>query len=470
MLFYEPLFLFLLLPSFLALFLASSRGHARKWVLIIGSVAFYCWGEPLFVPVVIGSTLIDYYVSEFLSVKSKWRPLFLGLGIANNLLILVFYKYCDFLIKVVNFVIMTPIFDTKIALLNISLPIGVSFIVFEKISYLVDVFRQRSPASTNLRDYCLFVFFFPKLLAGPIIKYHDISEQITYPKRVSEQELLAGFQRFALGIVKKLLVADPVGTFADIAFNADPGTLSQSAAWLGVLAFTIQIYFDFSAYSDMAIGLAKCLGFQLMENFSMPYLACSITEFWRRWHISLTTWVRDYLYVPLGGNRVSSSRTYLNLWICFLASGLWHGANWNFVIWGCYNGIFLVADRLFLKRQLDRLNPLLANGLTFIIIMAGWVIFRTRSLNQMATYYGALLNPFSGHRGISMSTEVAVAMIIGCIVCVFPRLPMYKRLAEKYQTNQSFCSVVICAILVMFVVACGRSLAAPFQPFLYFRF
>ena len=228
--------------------------------------------------------------------------------------------------------------------------------MFEKITYLVDTWRGTSRPAASFVDYCLFVLFFPKLLAGPILKYHEMKDQIASPPAIEWDDIFAGFLRFARGIGRKLLIADPLGAFATQIFAADPATIGAGYAWLGLACFTLQIYFDFAGYSDMAIGLARTLGFRLKENFNSPYISQSLTEFWRRWHISLTTWIRDYLYIPLGGDRRGEARTYINLWICFLASGLWHGASWNFVLWGAYNGLFLTLDRLFLREALATLR------------------------------------------------------------------------------------------------------------------
>ena len=354
MLFYEPLFL-TIFPAFYAFYLLATGAPREEWTLLIASTLFYIWGEPVFVLVLLASTAIDYALSFHLSDPTplRTRRLALTAGIVGNIAILIVYKYADFLAENLNLAL-APFgaqrFRCCIWHSRSASPLWCS---------------KRSPIwSTPIAahrglprvfsEYCLFVLFFPKLLAGPILKYHEMKDQIAKPPAVEWSDFGTGFLRFARGLGRKLLIADPLGAFVNQIFAADPASLSAGLRMARTGSFTLQIYFDFAGYSDMAIGLARMLGFRLKENFNAPYVARSITEFWRRWHISLTTWIRDYLYMPLGGNRRGEARTYINLWICFLASGLWHGASWNFVIWGAYNGLFLTLDRMFLREALER--------------------------------------------------------------------------------------------------------------------
>ncbi len=471
MLFHEPFFALFIAPVFLALYLAvNDRANAKKILLIVASVAFYTWGEPLFVPVVLVSTAFDYFLSHRMENASPAaRKMLVTIGILSNLGILVFYKYADFIAANLNLAL-KPFAGAEIPLLHIALPIGVSFVVFEKISYLVDTYRGTSKPAASLKDYALFVFLFPKLLAGPILKYHEMERQIAGPAPVTGSEFGEGFLRFARGVVKKILIADQVGTFADTIFSADAATLSAGDAALGLICFSLQIYFDFSAYSDMAIGLARMLGFQLRENFRMPYAARSLTEFWRRWHISLTTWIRDYLYVPLGGNRHGEFRTYANLWICFLASGIWHGASWNFVLWGAYNGLFLTLDRIFLLRLLERAGGFVSVVVTLIIVTFGWAIFRTTSVEQLGAFMAALSGQSPKIVDIEHTPEVPLAVAVGLILSLLPATPLYAKLERWYAASNALRvagAVVICLLLVW---ACGQALSIPFKPFIYFRF
>ncbi len=336
MLFYEPLFLFLFAPAVYGLYLliGGNRG-ARLAVLLAASLFFYAWSEPLFVFVVLASAFADVFVArriDALAPDDKARKLWLALGVAANLGLLVYFKYAGFLVANLD-VVLRALTMPGLAFPAIALPIGVSFIVFEKITFLVDVHRGVTKPAQSLSLYTFYVFFFPKLLAGPIVKYHDIAEQLARFRHATSEDFVEGFSRFMLGVGKKLLLADTLAGGADLVFSQDAAHLGFADAWAGVLFFTFQIYFDFSGYSDMAIGLARMFGFRLQENFDMPYVATSVSEFWRRWHMSLTSWIRDYLYIPLGGNRRGELRMQVNLWLCFLASGLWHGAAWTYIAW-----------------------------------------------------------------------------------------------------------------------------------------
>ncbi len=472
MLFHEPLFALFLFPVFYALYvLVNQRDALKKWTLILGSVAFYTWGEPLFVPVVLISAALDYTISlRLISVQREpVKRSLLTFGILVNLSILVFYKYADFLLASLNIVL--PSFRAQpFSLLHIALPIGVSFVVFEKISYLVDCYRGSTMPARNFSNYCLFVFLFPKLLAGPILKYHEMETQIADPATASATDFKEGFLRFARGMAKKLLIADIVGAYANLTFGADANTLSAGQAWLGLICFTLQIYFDFSAYSDMAIGLARMLGFQLKENFVMPYVSCSLTEFWRRWHVSLTSWIREYLYFPLGGNHEGTGRTYLNLWICFLASGIWHGASWNFVLWGAYNGLFLTLDRIFLIKALDRSGKLISITATLLIVMGGWVIFRTTSIEHLDFYLNALIPHGRVPVSLDMAPEVPLTMLVGIALSLLPATPLFPPVLRAYETNKTVRALAEWGLVALFVIASARALAVPFKPFIYFRF
>jgi alginate O-acetyltransferase complex protein AlgI len=470
MLFYEPLFL-TVFPAVYALYLLASGAPARKWILLVASALFYLWGEPVFVLVLLASTAIDYALSFHLSdpTRLRARKLALAGGIAGNLAILVLYKYADFIAGNLNLVL-APFGAQRVPLLHLALPIGVSFVVFEKITYLVDTYRGTSRPAATFTDYCLFVLFFPKLLAGPILKYHEMKDQIAKPPAVEWSDFATGFLRFARGLGRKLLIADPLGAFVNTVFAADPASLNTGHAWLGLGSFTLQIYFDFAGYSDMAIGLARMLGFSLKENFNSPYVARSMTEFWRRWHISLTTWIRDYLYKPLGGNREGEARTYLNLWICFLLSGLWHGASWNFVLWGAYNGLFLTLDRLFLRDALARCGGLISTGITLFIVMIGWAIFRSDSPAHLMTFVSVLFGASHAPATIEIPPEVPCALVVGAAISLLPATSFYPALIRSYERRASVRAMTVAALVLIYVLSIARSVAVPFQPFIYFRF
>ncbi len=470
MLFYEPLFL-TIFPAFYALYLLVRGTDAKKWTLLIASALFYLWGEPVFVLVLLVSTAFDYALSFYLgdATPHTTRRLALTAGVAGNLAILVVCKYADFLTDNFN-AALSPFGTHRLPLLHLALPIGVSFVVFEKITYLVDTWRGISKPAATFRDYCLFVLFFPKLLAGPILKYHEMRDQIASPRAVEWSDFGFGFLRFSRGIGRKLLIADPLGAFVNTIFAADPAGLDAGRAWLALASFTLQIYFDFAGYSDMAIGLARMLGFSLKENFDKPYIARSITDFWRRWHISLTTWIRDYLYKPLGGNRDGEARTYLNLWICFLLSGLWHGASWNFVLWGAYNGLFLTLDRLFLKSALERCGAVAATIITLLIVMIGWAIFRSDSPSHLFALLSALSGMTHATSSIEIPAEVPFTLMLGAIISLLPAMRFYPALVGTYDNHAWLRTLTISALVVIYLLSIARAVTAPFQPFIYFRF
>ncbi len=470
MLFYEPLFL-TTFPALYAFYLLLTGAPLKKWTLLISSTLFYIWGEPVFVLVLFVSTALDYALSFHLGEANPahTRRLALTTGITGNLAVLIFYKYADFIAVNLNLAV-TPLTGAGIPLLHIALPIGVSFVVFEKITYLVDTYRGISKPADKFSDYCLFVLFFPKLLAGPILKYHEMRDAIASPPPVVWTDFQTGFLRFARGLGRKLFIADPLGAFATQIFAADPTTLSAGSAWLGLACFTLQIYFDFAGYSDMAIGLARMFGINLKENFNSPYASRSITEFWQRWHISLTTWIRDYLYIPLGGNRGSELLTYRNLWICFLLSGLWHGASWNFVLWGAYNGLFLTLDRLFLRRLLDRCGAFIATTATLFIVMIGWAIFRSESPAHLGPFLGALFGSSPVPTAIGIPSEVPLTLVLGAAISLFPATGLFEPLKSAYNTHGWLRLATALALVVLYVLAIARSVTVPFQPFIYFRF
>jgi alginate O-acetyltransferase complex protein AlgI len=473
MLFYEPLFLFLFFPILLIIyFFIGHTRPARKWILLLASFVFYAWSEPIFVWIVLASSLADQWIGLFIgrSTDERARKYALALGVVLNIAILCYYKYTVFFITNIDW-LLQALHKPQLAIPAIALPIGVSFVVFEKITYVVDVYRGLTRPARNFSQYLTYVLFFPKLLAGPIIKYHDIVGQFEQFPESHLDDFFTGFSRFMLGLIKKTLIADTLATGADLVFSQSPANLSSSDAWWGVLFFTLQIYFDFSGYSDMAIGIARMLGFRLLENFNKPYIATSMTDFWRRWHISLTSWIREYLYVPLGGNRAGAVRTYLNLWMCFLASGIWHGAAWNFVLWGAYNGLFLILDRLFLLSWLNRLPVWLANLITVLVVMVGWVLFRSTSLDQALHLFALMLNAAAAApSAIAITADVKAVAAVGVFICLMQRIfahrPDFRRLFEGQRSELALQA----ALAVLFVIGIGKSVAAPFKPFLYFRF
>ena len=469
MLFSSPIFLFIFFPVFYCIFY-SLRGKPRDFSILFASLIFYAWGEPHFVFVAFLSALVDYYACKLMEGSLRnFRKQLTILCIVQNLSMLVYFKYANFFVasaaRALDSVGLHFDFVLKIAL-----PIGVSFIVFEKITYAVDIYRGKGKSAPSLFYYLLYVFMFPKLLAGPIIKYHDIQDQLL-AHDPSFDDFTTGYRRFVTGLIKKVMFADTFAEVADKTFGStiSPEGLSTGTAWLGVICFTLQIYCDFSGYSDMAIGMARMMGFKLFENFNFPYISGSFSEFWGRWHISLSSWIKEYLYIPLGGNKCSKPRLYINLWTCFLLSGLWHGANWNFILWGAYNGFFLVLDRLFWETKL-RLGHKVKVGVTLFFIMLGWVVFRCHTASQAVMYLKRLFVPSSTGVYIDITPHILAAMIIAAAFSLIPLLPKLdaKKLYAIKDGRIGAAESVVLSLGGLLAVA--KSVAISFNPFLYFRF
>ena len=469
MLFSAPIFLFLFLPLAL-LVVSAGRGRWQDFSLLAFSALFYFWGEPRFFFVALGSAVADYFIANsiYASHGTRKARYFLTLGIVLNIGLLFCYKYLDFFITALN-IPLTGLGVAPLGLWRVALPIGLSFIVFEKITYLVDIHRGRGAPAPSLGRYLLYVLLFPKLLAGPIIKYHDIADQLT-SRRQSLDDFFIGGRRFLLGLIKKVLIADTLAEIADAVFGMPLHLLGFNQAWIGVLCFTFQIYFDFSAYSDMAIGLARMFGFRLLENFNMPYIAANFTEFWRRWHISLSTWIREYLYFPLGGNRGSTARTYFNLCLCFLLSGLWHGASYTFILWGTYHGVFMVCDKLFWLKVSKRLPRLVNVMLTFVFVMLGWIIFRAKTLPQMGGMIETMLSPGRDGIALYMTSNVWLALGVAAMLSFLPCCGGYEALLNGWRSWRFARLVENWMLGALSLFTLGKAVTVTFNPFLYFRF
>lgn len=470
MLFNSPLFLFLFLPVLLLQYFLV-REKWRNLLLLSASIGFYAWGEPRFVIFVVASALFDWGLGRVLARDNKatHRKWVVALAVAQNLSLLVYFKYMNFFVGSFNMILsgwgMKPF-----AWMAIALPIGISFIVFEKITYVVDLYRGTGKPAEQLVDYLLYVFLFPKLLAGPIIKYHDIAPQL-HTRPWLFEDLTNGVLRFSMGFAKKVLIADTMGEVADMMFKLPPDQLGTQTAWIGVLCYTFQIYFDFSGYSDMAIGLARMFGFHIMENFNMPYISVNFTEFWRRWHISLSTWIREYLYIPLGGNRGSSARTYFNLWFCFFLSGLWHGANWTFILWGVYHGFFLALDKLCWLQWQRRLPRLVNVALTFFLVLLGWTVFRAETIYQIRDYMTVMFTfpPVQGSF-VYLETQHWFFLGISLLLSFVPAASWYEPLMAKLTRIPGQREVKLAVVVCLFFLAAGKMSTLTFNPFLYFRF
>jgi alginate O-acetyltransferase complex protein AlgI len=387
MVFSSPIFLFLFLPVVMTAYLALPWLRLKNFWLLLASLVFYSWGEPLFLFLLLVSTVMNYYLGLWVdgSENPSRRKFAVGLAVALNIGLLAFFKYANFAVHSLNAVLGCAHLP-PVSFPHIALPIGISFFTFHALSYVVDIYRRKSKAAKNPCDTALYIFLFPQLIAGPILRWSDIAPQLV--QRVLTREgFTEGIRRFVMGFAKKMIVANIVAVPADKIFALPAGELTMPLAWFGTICYTLQIYFDFSAYSDMSIGLGKMFGFKFLENFNYPYISLSIREFWRRWHMSLSGWFRDYLYIPMGGNHVSTGRNYFNLITVFFLCGLWHGASWTFVIWGLYHGIFLVLERTRFRIFMDSLWRPLRHGYTLLAVVCGWVFFRADTFSQAMEFF-----------------------------------------------------------------------------------
>ncbi len=463
-------FLVYFLPVFLLLYhLVPNR--FKNGLILLASIYFYSWGGPRFIFVILGTTFLDYFLVNAMSrqTTSSGKRKYLVISLCLNLGLLFYFKYCNFFIDNIN-----ALFGTEIHWLKVVLPIGISFYTFESITYVVDVYRGVHKPLKNFLHYQTYILLFPKLIAGPIVRYHDIADQITArEKNYTPDFKLSGFLIFCMGLAKKAILANTLGMQADAVFKLDIGQIDTATAWIGTLAYTFQIYFDFSGYSDMAIGLGKIMGFKLPENFNNPYTSASVTEFWRRWHITLGAWMKNYLYIPMGGNQVSDAKLYRNLVIVFLLSGLWHGASWNFVLWGAYHGLFLVLERLFLGSVFRKLGRWISIPLTFIIVATGWVLFRNEDLHYALQVISRLYSFDFFHGKFAMNNDFIMMAVLGAFISFFAVTRATKSIQDKLYGETFAGSSKWLAVLggvVLFYISLSYISALDFNPFIYFRF
>jgi alginate O-acetyltransferase complex protein AlgI len=474
MVFSSVIFLLYFLPIFLITYFLVSKKY-KNWVILLFSIFFYSWGAPKFIFVILGTTFFDFHIVKWISSSENIfkRRLLLFFSVVVNLGLLVYFKYSNFFIENVN-VFLSSLGSKNITWTKLVLPIGISFYTFETITYVVDVYRRVHKPLLNFWDYLLYIILFPKLIAGPIVRYHELADQISDRSQNDNVEnRLTGFYRFTIGLSKKVLIANQMGLQADSIFSLDFNDLSTSTAWIGILAYTFQIYFDFSGYSDMAIGIAKMIGFKFPENFNNPYTSKSITEFWRRWHISLGNWMKNYLYIPLGGNKVASkSRLYFNLWIVFLLSGLWHGSSWSFVIWGAYHGFFLVIERGFFSKVYDRIGKIPSMLLTFIFVAVGWVFFRVEKVEDAFLYIKKLFS-FNQLPSVELSREFYLFFIIAIFFAFFTALPKGQKIQDRLffsVFSDKMHLIATLVVVLLFAISVSSITAFGFNPFIYFRF
>ncbi len=462
MVFSTLIFLFAYLPLVLGIYYLLPL-RWRNVFLFLVSLFFYGWGEPVYIVLMlvtitvnyIGGILVDRYRDEPRKAK-----LILTINTVISLGFLVFFKYADLFIGSVN-----AIFGTRFALLGLELPIGISFYTFQTMSYPIDVYRGDGRVQRNFCSFGAFVTLFPQLIAGPIVRYKDIDDQLV-DREHSLAKFASGVERFVLGLAKKVLLANGIGSLWD-ACAASLSELTVLGAWMGAVAFAFQIYFDFSGYSDMAIGLGRMLGFEFLENFNYPYISKSITEFWRRWHMSLGTWFRDYVYIPLGGNRKGLGRQILNLLVVWALTGFWHGASWTYLLWGLYYALFLIIEKLFLLKKLEKL-PVLGHIYTLVVVLFGWVLFQLNTVEVVGTFYKAMLGVGAK---LSCATDFFylrsyLAVLIACAVC---STPLPHRLFDKLPEGTR--RVLSPLLMVTALIICTAKLTNDtYNPFLYFIF
>ena len=446
-------------------------GKIRNLVLMLASLLFYAWGEPIYVCIMLFSTVFDYTNGRLIEkFKNENRPVAakvtLIIDMIGNLGILGFFKYADFVIENVN-----AITGAGVELLQIALPIGISFYTFQTMSYTIDVYRGVVPAARNILDFGTYVTLFPQLIAGPIVQYKTVAEELTN-RKFNIDDFSEGAWRFVIGMAKKVILANQIGAlFTTITGMSE---ISTATAWLGAIAYSFQIYFDFSGYSDMAIGLGRMFGFHFLENFDHPYISSSITEFWRRWHISLSSWFREYVYIPLGGNRKGLKRQLVNIAIVWMLTGLWHGASWNFVLWGGYYGVLLMIEKIFLLKWLDKIPRVFRHVYCLFLVVIGWTIFAQTDFAVLGEY----LQTMFGAGGVLVdSTFVyhlscnAVLLVVLCLCSVD-----YKPLIAKNEKLSTFMQsatydVIRTIIMVVLMAICFAFLVGDsYNPFLYFRF
>ncbi|MBL7793738.1 MAG: MBOAT family protein [Saprospiraceae bacterium] len=471
MVFSSTTFLFAFLPVVL-LGHALLRGiPGRNAFLLAFSLLFYAWGEGWGLILMLCSIALNYASGLLIERQPAHARRWLIMALVVNLGLLVGFKYANFLVDNLNMVLLWSDLPT-LYLAPVHLPVGISFFTFQALSYVVDVYRGETPAQRNPLRIALYISLFPQLIAGPIVRYVDVRDQMA-GRRVSAEDFALGIERFIVGLAKKILLADTLAYTADKLFEAPADALGPSAAWLGVVCYAFQIYFDFSGYSDMAIGMGRMLGFHFLENFRFPYFATSVQDFWRRWHISLSTWFRDYLYIPLGGNRHGETRTFANLLIVFFLCGLWHGASWNFVIWGLFHGTFLILERSSWGRLLQKLPLLVRHAYLILTVLIGWVFFRADNLTQAIDYLKAMMGANAAptyYAGLFLNTET----ILTLAAAAFLSLPYYARLAARIEApafgKQWPRLIHRSALIGLFALSLITLINSTYNPFIYFRF
>ena len=465
MLFSSMTFIFLFMPIVCTVYLLAKKS-LQNMLLLIASLLFYAWGGPNYLAIMLLNILINYTGALYIDRSVSQKKTFLTLTVVANLGILIYFKYCSFLIDNIN-----GLLSYDLPLLEVIMPIGISFYTFQAMSYVIDVYRGEAKAQRNIYKLALYISLFPQLVAGPIVKYHDVNHQIDN-RTVTFRKVTYGVKRFIIGLSKKMLLANTLGAVADKIFSQPVDQFDSATAWIGTVAYALQLFYDFSGYSDMAIGLGYIFGFKFLENFNYPYISRSITEFWRRWHISLSTWFKEYLYIPLGGNRISPTRTYMNLFIVFLATGIWHGASWNFVIWGLWNGLFIIMERITNWHKKD--GPIIRfiqHSYTIFIFLIGWVMFRAPNMTYAWDYlknmFGFIPKHNIAHDFIYYVDRIELLAFGVAILCSMPLFTKMLTVSDKRVILKSLINVWL---IVLFILSTALIASSTYNPFIYFRF
>ncbi len=466
MLFSSMTFIFVFLPVVCLLYwLLGKRFHNA--ILLFASIIFYAWGEPKYVFIMLLTILINYFGAILVNKSRNHKKLWLILGILLNLSMLFYFKYFNFMLENINL-----ISGKNFEFIKVIMPIGISFYTFQAMSYLIDVYRGEATLQKNFFKLALYISLFPQLVAGPIVKYHDVSQQLS--NRQSDfSSIILGVKRFIIGLAKKTLIANTCGEVADKIFTLPVEQFDTLTSWFGAVYYSLQLFFDFSGYSDMAIGLGLIFGFKFLENFNYPYISKSITEFWRRWHISLSTWFKMYLYIPLGGNRCGKIRTYFNLFIVFLATGFWHGASWNFIFWGLRHGIFIIFEKLtdWHKEKQSKILSFIQHIYTILVFIIGWVMFRAEDMTYAWNY---IKNMIGLNRGTQAAYETTyfidnisiIALVVG-LICSTPIFTRLIHISPKYSAVKF---LINGWLFFLFLLSFSSIASSTYNPFIYFRF
>ena len=464
MVFSSITFLFIFLPAVLLCYYLLPGIKAKNAVLCLCSLVFYAWGEPVYVLLMIASVLLNYLAGLGMERFPRRKKLLLLFALIFDLGALGYFKYASFFLSSLS-----SLFSLQRPFLYIALPLGISFYTFQILSYVIDVYHGRTAAQKNLLSLATYITMFPQLVAGPIVRYETVRDELS-DRQVTLNDFTDGLSRFFFGLGKKVLIANQMALAADAVFDA--ASVPPSAAlWIGALCYAMQIYYDFSGYSDMAIGMGRMFGFHFMENFNYPYIADSVTDFWRRWHISLSVWFREYVYIPLGGNRCSAVRHVFNMLVVWLLTGLWHGAAWNFVLWGLYYGLLLILEKHVLGRVLDRIPKAVRRIVTFLLALLGWVIFRVEDLPALGRFLSGLFSfSFAGTGAFFMSFSDALYPLFLLPVAVLGCLPWKQWVAKRFPDYTCIGTLRLILAFLIWIASVAMLLGESYNPFIYFRF